>query len=56
MSQLAVVLGLLEARADVTRRKEFRGHATAGAILVNGEGRALFIHHVALDKWLMPGG
>ncbi|MDF3290747.1 NUDIX hydrolase [Streptomyces silvisoli] len=53
---LAKVLALLNAGADVTSRKEFRGHATAGAILVNGEGEALFIHHVALDKWLTPGG
>ncbi|MCZ4122857.1 NUDIX hydrolase [Streptomyces sp. H39-S7] len=54
--KLAVVLDLLDAGADVTSRKEFRGHATAGAILVNGEGKALFIHHVALDRWLTPGG
>ncbi|MFB6581353.1 NUDIX hydrolase [Streptomyces sp. NPDC056402] len=35
---------------------EFRGHATAGAVVVNAEGRALFIRHVALGTWLTPGG
>lgn len=41
---------------DLTSRKEFRGHVTAGAILVNEEGRVLHIHQLALDKWLLPGG
>ncbi|MGH4031080.1 NUDIX hydrolase [Actinomycetota bacterium Odt1-20B] len=53
---LAPLHELLEQGADVTSRKEFRGHATAGAVLVNDKGEALFIHHVALDKWLTPGG
>ena len=53
---LSALLALLDDGADVTSRKEFRGHATAGAVLVNSDGKALFIHHVALDKWLTPGG
>jgi 8-oxo-dGTP pyrophosphatase MutT (NUDIX family) len=53
---LAVVLTLLEDGADLTSRKEFRGHATAGAVLVDPHGRVLHIHHRALDKWLLPGG
>jgi 8-oxo-dGTP pyrophosphatase MutT (NUDIX family) len=35
---------------------EFRGHATAGAILADQHGRILHIHHLALDRWLLPGG
>ncbi|WJV49184.1 NUDIX hydrolase [Streptomyces flavofungini] len=53
---LAPLSELLDQGADVTSRKEFRGHATAGAVLVNDQRQALFIHHVALDKWLTPGG
>ncbi|MCQ4081963.1 NUDIX domain-containing protein [Streptomyces sp. RB6PN25] len=53
---LAPVVELLDAGADLTSRKEFRGHATAGAILAGPDGRILHIHHLALDKWLLPGG
>ncbi|AEH08015.1 MULTISPECIES: NUDIX hydrolase [Protofrankia] len=53
---LAPVLDLLDTGADLTSRREFRGHATAGAILANADGRILHIHHRALDTWLMPGG
>ncbi|GBQ02730.1 NUDIX hydrolase [Streptomyces spongiicola] len=53
---LAPLGELLDQGADVTSRKEFRGHVTAGAVLVNDQGEALFIRHVALDKWLTPGG
>ncbi|MQS36799.1 NUDIX hydrolase [Streptomyces katsurahamanus] len=53
---LAVVHRLLDDGAELTSRKEFRGHVTAGAVLVNHSGQVLFIHHVALDKWLTPGG
>lgn len=55
-SQLAGVLDLLDAGAELGSRKEFRGHATAGAVLVNAAGRILHIRHVALDRWLLPGG
>ncbi|MFE5122077.1 NUDIX hydrolase [Streptomyces sp. NPDC056669] len=53
---LAPVLDLLDSGADLTSRKEFRGHATAGAVLVDDDGQALFIEHLALGKWLLPGG
>ncbi|MGA5704643.1 NUDIX hydrolase [Peterkaempfera bronchialis] len=53
---LAVVGELLDSGADVTDRKEYRGHVTAGALLVNDHGDVLFIRHVALGKWLPPGG
>lgn len=55
-SGLAAVLDLLDAGADLTSRKEFRGHVTAGAILADQAGRILHIRHRALDKWLLPGG
>ncbi|MEK2476550.1 NUDIX hydrolase [Streptomyces noursei] len=54
--QLAPVLDLLDAGADLNSRKEFRGHATAGAILADPAGRVLHIRHLALDRWLLPGG
>ncbi|MFS1298203.1 NUDIX hydrolase [Streptosporangium longisporum] len=53
---LAPVLELLDDGADLTSRGEFRGHVTAGAILADPDGRILHIHHLALDKWLLPGG
>ncbi|WP_405668000.1 NUDIX hydrolase [Streptomyces sp. NBC_00055] len=53
---LAPLSDLLGLGADVTSRKEFRGHVTAGAIVVNDVHQVLHIHHLALDKWLLPGG
>ncbi|OMI33702.1 NUDIX hydrolase [Streptomyces sparsogenes DSM 40356] len=53
---LAPALDLLDAGADLTSRKEFRGHATAGTILADPNGRILHIHHLATGKWLLPGG
>ncbi|MFI6644332.1 NUDIX hydrolase [Streptomyces sp. NPDC050504] len=53
---LAPLAELLDQGADVTSRKEFRGHVTAGAVLVNDRGEVLLVHHNALDKWLTPGG
>ncbi|MFJ2033758.1 NUDIX hydrolase [Streptosporangium sp. NPDC087985] len=53
---LAPVLELLDDGADLTTRKEFRGHATAGAVLADPDGRILHVHHLALNKWLLPGG
>ncbi|MER6769716.1 NUDIX domain-containing protein [Streptomyces bacillaris] len=37
-------------------RKEFRGHVTVNAVLVNDAAEVLLIRHVALDRWLTPGG
>ncbi|WP_432191125.1 NUDIX hydrolase [Streptomyces sp. bgisy027] len=54
--QLVDLLELLDASADLTSRKEFRGHVTAGAILVDPAGRVLHVRHVALNRWLLPGG
>ncbi|MFF4292064.1 NUDIX hydrolase [Streptomyces vinaceus] len=53
---LAPLVDLLDQAPDVTSRSEFRGHVTAGAVLVDADGRVLHIHHNALGKWLLPGG
>lgn len=53
---LARVLDLLDTHADLASRKEFRAHATAGAVLVGPDSRILHIRHLALDAWLLPGG
>jgi 8-oxo-dGTP pyrophosphatase MutT (NUDIX family) len=53
---LAPVLDLLDAGGELTSRKEFGGHVTAGAALADTAGRILHIHHRALDTWLLPGG
>ncbi|WP_030254676.1 NUDIX hydrolase [Streptomyces violens] len=47
---------LNEAGDSITSRKEFRGHVTAGAILLRPDGCVLTIEHRALAKWLLPGG
>ncbi|WP_018638738.1 NUDIX hydrolase [Parafrankia elaeagni] len=53
---LAAVFALLDAGADLTSRREFRGHVTAGAVLRDPDGRVLLVRHRALDRWLLPGG
>lgn len=55
-AHVAPLLELMDQAPDVTSRTEFRGHVTAGAVLVNESGRVLQLHHNALDKWLLPGG
>ncbi|WP_411148418.1 NUDIX hydrolase [Streptomyces sp. A30] len=54
--RLAAVCELLDDSADLASRKEFRGHVTAGAILADPSGRVLHIKHLALNRWLLPGG
>ncbi|MEU6269641.1 NUDIX hydrolase [Saccharopolyspora shandongensis] len=51
-----MVTDLINAGVDITTRTEFRGHATAGAVLVNDEGLVLHIRHKGLGRWLTPGG
>jgi 8-oxo-dGTP pyrophosphatase MutT (NUDIX family) len=53
---LSVAFRLLDEDADLTSRTEFRGHATAGAVVLDADRRVLHIHHRALDRWLLPGG
>ncbi|RKT85253.1 8-oxo-dGTP pyrophosphatase MutT, NUDIX family [Saccharopolyspora antimicrobica] len=56
VDELNMITDLLDAGVDITPRTEFRGHATAGAVLVNDEGLVLHIHHKGLGRWLLPGG
>jgi 8-oxo-dGTP pyrophosphatase MutT (NUDIX family) len=38
-------------------RKQMAGHVTASGIVIDrARGRMLVVHHVALDRWLQPGG
>lgn len=53
---LGCVFDLLDSGVDLSARTEFRGHATAGAVLTDPRGQVLHIRHVALDRWLLPGG
>jgi 8-oxo-dGTP pyrophosphatase MutT (NUDIX family) len=53
---LRPVLRLLDQGVDLTARREFRGHATAGAVLADRRGRILHVRHRTLDAWLLPGG
>lgn len=56
---VALVAPLTEAldrHAPVTSRKEFGGHVTVGAVLLDSQGRVLLVHHRVLDRWLCPGG
>ena len=54
---LAALIDALETYAEtITSRKEFRGHVTAGALLLRPDGRVLLVEHKALSKWLFPGG
>lgn len=55
-SYVADLLSLIDQDADILSRSEFRGHATASALLLNHAGQILLIHHNALNRWLQPGG
>lgn len=47
---------LTDSPGTIASRKEFRGHATAGALLLRPDGHVLLIEHKALGTWLFPGG
>ncbi|MDH2393828.1 NUDIX domain-containing protein [Streptomyces sp. HNM0663] len=53
---LSIVLQRLDDGDDLTSRKTFPLHVTAGAVLANENGDVLFIRHNALGKYLTPGG
>jgi 8-oxo-dGTP pyrophosphatase MutT (NUDIX family) len=55
-SALAPVLETLAKGFDFTSRRRFPAHATAGAVLVDGQDRVLQIKHGVLGAWLLPGG
>lgn len=37
-------------------RATMTGHVTASAIVVNGNGEVLLIHHRTIGRWFQPGG
>src|SRR5689334_452733 len=53
---LAPLLRFIEAATELPSRKEFRGHVTCGAILIDPSWRVLHVEHRALQCWLLPGG
>jgi 8-oxo-dGTP pyrophosphatase MutT (NUDIX family) len=55
-SLAALIDALGESAETIASRKEFRGHATAGALLLRPDGRVLLVEHKALGRWLFPGG
>lgn len=56
-AELAELVRILDEAGDgIASRKEFRGHVTAGAVLLRPDGRVLTIEHRALNRWLLPGG
>lgn len=54
--KLAPLRRLLNSGCDVTSRKEFGGHVTASAVVLNAKGQVLLIRHRASGKLLQPGG
>jgi 8-oxo-dGTP pyrophosphatase MutT (NUDIX family) len=52
----ALADAVAETGGTITSRKEFRGHVTAGALLLRPDGRILLVEHKALGTWLFPGG
>jgi 8-oxo-dGTP pyrophosphatase MutT (NUDIX family) len=54
--QLAPLLSSLANYGKLTSRATLPGHVTCSAAVLNDDGRVLMIRHVALDRWLLPGG
>jgi len=42
--------------AELYSRKNFDGHITASAFIINHRDELLLLHHKSLDRWLQPGG
>lgn len=56
-AHLTPLTDALAAGTDLTSRKEFRGgHVTCGAVVIDDTRRLLLIQHIALQRWLLPGG
>ncbi len=51
------LLQQLDQPADITSRKNFNGHVTASAFIINrGTNQVLLLEHKALKRFLQPGG
>ena len=53
---IAQVLAFLKATPAPFSRGTLAGHITGSAVVLDGTGRALLLHHARLDRWLQPGG
>jgi hypothetical protein len=54
-SLLQPLLDRLAAGASVTDRREFDGHVTTSAVVINDADDVLLIHHLASGRWIQPG-
>jgi 8-oxo-dGTP pyrophosphatase MutT (NUDIX family) len=55
--RLGSMLGQIAASEVMNDRKNFNGHITGGAFILNPERtKLLVIYHKLFDKWLQPGG
>ena len=55
-NRLAKLYSLLDEGLSLTDRKNFVGHLTASAIVIDAANRILLLHHRSLNKRLQPGG
>lgn len=52
-----IIEKFLAANTDIFSRKNFSGHITASAFVLNkARTHALLVHHAKLHKWVQPGG
>ncbi len=57
LSEVIYFVRHAEKSEDLYHRKNFSGHITASAFVLNGDRtKILLIHHKFLDRWLQPGG
>lgn len=42
--------------STLTSRKEFYGHVTASAVVINDDSDVLLVHRLGAKRWLLPGG
>lgn len=54
--RLEPVTSLLKQADEPTSPSTLPGHVTVNAILLDASDQVLHIHHLALDRWLTPGG
>jgi len=47
---------LINTKINIADRKNYKGHVTCGAIVIDKNDKFLMINHLTLDKWLFPGG
>jgi 8-oxo-dGTP pyrophosphatase MutT (NUDIX family) len=53
VERLKIYLGHV---SDPFDRKEFLGHITCSAVVINSKSNVLLVHHNSLGTWLTPGG